>query len=103
MLAHCVFLNFRPEHDQSARMAVLEGLGELKDEVDGMLAYHFGPNLDFEKKSADYEEGFIVFFRDREAHLAYERHPRHVELGGQLVAMCEGGADGIMVYDIDCV
>ena len=102
MLAPCVFLNFSDLHDTDARMAVLKALGDLKDEVDGLLAYHYGPNLDFENKSPDHSEGFVVMFRDRAAHLAYETHPRHVELGGKLVDMCVGGADGIIVYDIEC-
>ncbi|MEM1428253.1 MAG: Dabb family protein [Pseudomonadota bacterium] len=102
MLAHCVFLDFAKEHDTEARMAVLRGLERLGDEVDGMLAFHYGPNRDFEHKTPAHTEGFIVMFRDRDAHLEYERHPKHVELGGQLVAMCNGGADGILVYDIAC-
>jgi hypothetical protein len=101
MLVHCVFLNFSDECAADERMAVLRALGELKDEVDGILGYSYGPNRDFEGKSPDHNEGFIVTFRDREAHLAYERHPRHVELGGRLVEMCVGGADGIVVYDLE--
>ena len=102
MLAHCVFLNFSASHDAAARLSVLRALGALSDEVNGMLAFHYGPNLDFEAKTPDHKDGFIVFFRDREAHLAYERHPKHVALGARLVEMCVGGADGILVYDIDC-
>ncbi|MDJ0820998.1 MAG: Dabb family protein [Paracoccaceae bacterium] len=102
MLAHCVFLNFAESHDTNSRMSVLSALGELVDEVDGMLSFHYGPNLDFEAKTPNHSDGFIVFFRDREAHLAYERHPKHVALGARLVSMCVGGAEGILVYDIDC-
>lgn len=101
MLAHCVFLRFSESWDTEARMEVLRALGELTDEIDGMLEFHYGPNLDFEGKTPDHREGFIVMFRDRDAHLAYERHPRHAELGARLVEMCVGGADGIMVYDLD--
>ena len=102
MLAHCVFLNFSDAYDAEERLAVLRGLGELVDQIDGMVGFHYGPNLDFENKTPNHKDGFIVMFRDREAHLKYEQHPRHVELGGQLVDMCVGGADGILVYDISC-
>ena len=102
MLAHCVFLKVSPSHDTSDTEEVLQALGQLKDEVDGILSYEYGPNRDFEAKTAEYTYGFVVTFRDREAHLAYERHPKHIALGARLVAMCDGGADGIAVYDIDC-
>ena len=32
---------------------------------------------------------------------AYAVHPRHQELGAQLCTLCEGGADGIVVYEIE--
>jgi len=101
MLLHCVFLRFADTHGPEARRAVLRALGEIRPEVDGMLDYRFGRNLDFEGKSPDHREGFVVTFRDRDAHLAYERHPRHAALGARLVDMCVGGADGIVVYDLE--
>ncbi|MEM9249026.1 MAG: Dabb family protein [Pseudomonadota bacterium] len=101
MLAHCVFCNFADAHSAEARLAVLRELGTLIEEIDGMISYHYGPNLDFEAKTPEHQEGFIVMFEDRAAHLRYEAHPRHVALGGQLVKMCVGGADGILVYDLD--
>ncbi len=100
MLKHCVFVKFRDDTDLKSRARVLAGFGELVDKVDGMLAYDFGPNLDFENKSQDYSDGFIVTFRDRAAHLEYENHPRHQELGKELVSMCKGGYAGILVFDL---
>ena len=44
----------------------------------GLLDFCFSANLNFENKSTDYGDGFIVTFKDRDAHLAYERHPHHV-------------------------
>ncbi len=102
MLLHCVFLQFSDGYGEAERTDVLRELSKLTDEVDGMLQFHYGRNLDFENKTPDHKDGFVVFFRDREAHLAYERHPQHVSLGGRLVEMCVGGADGIVVYDLAC-
>lgn len=101
MLLHCVFLKIRPETDHKAQAEVFAGLADLMEEVPGMLSFESGPNRDFEQKSQDYPSGFVIRFRDRDAHLRYERHPRHVELGGRLVSMCDGGADGILVFDIE--
>lgn len=101
MLKHCVFVTFKPEHTQAERDAVLAGFAAVADYVPGMLDYCYGPNLDYENKSAAYKDGFIVTFADREAHLAYENHPLHQELGARMVGMCEGGHDGILVFDLE--
>ena len=100
MLKHCVFVNLRDDVSPQDRDRVLKGFGELVTEVDGMLDYASGPNLDFESKSPNHRFGFIVTFRDRDAHLEYETHPLHIKLGQELVAMCNGGYEGIVVYDI---
>lgn len=100
MLKHCVFVNLKDGVDPADRDAVLSGFGALVGEIDGMLDYCWGPNLDFEAKSADYRWGFVVTFRDRATHLAYEQHPKHAELGAKLVAMCKGGHAGIIVFDL---
>ena len=101
MLKHCVFVSFRPEISEEDRQRVLSGFGELVDEVEGMLDYAHGPNLDFENKSSDYDSGFVITFRDRAAHLAYETHPTHIALGNELVSMCKGGHRGIIVFDLE--
>lgn len=101
MIIHCVFLHLDHPDREKDCLSVMAALGALKSEVDGMVNFASGPNRDFEHKTPDHTFGFVITFQDRAAHLAYERHPRHVELGGQLVAMCRGGADGILVYDIE--
>ena len=67
----------------------------------GLLDFCFSANLNFENKSTDYGDGFIVTFKDFDAHLAYERHPNHVTLGSKLVSMCVGGYEGIIVFDLE--
>ena len=101
MLKHCVFLNFKNDVPTGEKEAIMEGLASLVGVVDGMVAMSFGPNLDFEKKTPDFDYGFIVTFRDRNAHLAYETHEAHIEMGGRLVAACDGGVDGIVVFDVE--
>ena len=101
MLKHCVFLNFKNDVSDDEKEAIMAGLASLVGVVDGLIDMTFGPNLDFEKKSPDFDYGFIVTFRDRQAHLAYETHKTHVVMGGRLVAACHGGVDGIVVFDVD--
>ncbi|WP_147125334.1 Dabb family protein [Shimia ponticola] len=101
MILHCVFVNFRPDGDPDEQQAVLRGLGDLQPNIDGFEAYHFGPNLDFERKTKDHRDGFICTFRDRAALQAYSDNTAHKALGARLVAQCVGGADGILVYDLE--
>ena len=100
MLKHCVFLAVRPDAMAGLpeTMALLSG---LKAKVPGMVDFAHGPNRDYEGLSAGWSHGFVISFTDRDAHLAYERHPDHVAAGAALVAACKGGIAGIMVFDLE--
>ena len=101
MLHHIVLLDPANAEAADHLREACSILATLVDEVPGMMAFHHGPNRDFEGKSARYAYGFSATFTDREAHLAYERHPEHVRAGEILVANSCGGHDGIFVADLD--
>lgn len=101
MIKHCVFVNFRSEISSEARKDIFAKLSELVEEIDGMIDFAAGPNRDFEKKSQDFSDGLVASFADAAALATYADHPKHVELARALVAMCEGGMDGILVFDIE--
>lgn len=101
MILHCVFFSFRPDASEPARRAVLDGLSKLCVTLDGALAFETGPNRDFERKSQAYRDGFVIRFSDPAALQAYAGHPTHKQLGGQLCDLCEGGSDGIIVFDLE--
>ena len=79
----------------------MSGLKALCKSLPGCAGFQHGPNRDFEGKSPDHPYGFIAQFRNRDALASYAEDPDHKALGARLVAMCEGGADGIVVYDIE--
>ena len=101
MIKHCVFLNFKSETSESEQFDVFKGLSNLKNQIEGLVAFEYGNNLDFEQKSADYNSGFIASFENRQALLEYNEHPEHALLGSKLVSMCKGGHQGIIVFDIE--
>jgi hypothetical protein len=78
----------------------MNGLAGL--DLPGFASFTHGPNRDFEAKSPDHPYGFICTFADADALGTYAVHPDHQALGGRLVALC-GGADGIMVIDLEVV
>lgn len=101
MLKHCVFLSLHSKDEMAPIAEAMRLLEGLVGKVDGMVDFSSGSNRDFENKSPDYQYGFVATFSDREAHLAYERHPDHVKAGGMLVAACRGGHEGIFVVDLE--
>ncbi len=101
MILHCVFFTFRADASQQARLDVLQGLSDLCAGLDGALEFKHGPNRDFEGKSQAWRDGFVIRFANADALRAYAGHPVHRQLGGQLCGLCENGADGVIVFDLD--
>ncbi|NRB03773.1 MAG: Dabb family protein [Rhodobacteraceae bacterium] len=101
MIKHCVFAQINAETPQDEIDRVLSGFGTLVGEVEGMVDYFYGPNRDYENISPDYPYGFVATFQDRQALARYDEHPAHREFGAALVNMTVGGADGVVVFDID--
>lgn len=101
MLDHCVFCQILPETPRARVDDILTRLASLLGVVEGMQDFRAGPNRDYESKTGAYGIGFICTFRDRAAHLAYERHPVHQAAGADLVSICVGGYAGITVFDLD--
>lgn len=101
MILHCVFCNFKPDVSEDAQNAIFAELAEFSHTLSGVQAFDFGPNRDFEFKSQDYNSGFVIRFDNSAALEAYAIHPTHKELGGRLCDLCVGGADGIIVFDLE--
>ncbi len=101
MILHCVYCDFRASVKEVEKRNILVRLAQFSETLDGVVSFEFGPNKDFEQKSANYDWGFVIKFTDDKALENYAEHPEHKALGGELVALCEGGADGIVVFDLD--
>ena len=79
---------------------VFAALGALRGRVPGLVSFEAGPNLDLEKKSQGFSHGFVMRFESRAALEAYATHPAHLAASRELLAICDGGAAGVMVYDL---
>ena len=101
MILHAVFCNVLARVSTSERAEVFERLSKLSMSLDGVLSFEAGPNRDFEGKSPNYSDGFVICFTIRGALTRYAEHPEHLALGAKLCTICEGGADGIIVFDLD--
>ena len=101
MILHCVFCALRPDATPDAVARVMTALDGLRAVLPGMTGFRHGPNRDFEGKSPGHGYGFVVTLTDAAANAAYLAHPQHRAIAADLVALCAGGADGIVVYDLD--
>ena len=101
MIRHCVMLRLRDDHDRDALMDVIANLEKLTGQLENCSGFCAGPNRDYEGKSPSYPFGFTMDFASPEALSVYANDPRHEVLGSQLVSFCDGGSDGITVYDLE--
>lgn len=100
MVLHCVFCAFDASSTRQDQQAILDDLEQFSLTLPGVIGFEQGPNLDFEGKSPEYNAGFVIRFRDETALHSYAKHPQHKAIGARLCALCSGGADGIIVFDI---
>ncbi|QDZ09939.1 Dabb family protein [Devosia ginsengisoli] len=100
MIRHCVFVKFRSDVGADERAAIYAGLGALVGQIEGLLAFDFGPNSSPEGRSQGFNDGFIMDFADEAACDRYLPHPAHKAAGSRLVAALEGGRDGLIVFDL---
>lgn len=100
-VVHCVFCKIRADVSADALNTVMDALMALRTEIPGILSARHGVNIDLEKKSQGYTHGFLMQFSDRDALKAYHTHPAHKRAGSSLVEICEDGAEGIMVFDVE--
>jgi hypothetical protein len=100
MILHTVLLPLPPDHDAGEATSVMQALAALVGRIDGFTAFAHGPNIDAEGRTPGHPYGFVCTFADRAALDRYAADPRHLALGARLVALC-GGAEGILVSDID--
>ena len=101
MIRHCVFLRLAKGADRDELVVVIEGLRSLVAGLNGCANFAAGPNRDYEGKSPGYPFGFTFDAADAEVLATYAHHPTHKALGARLVALCDGGAAGITVYDLE--
>ncbi|MBU2866478.1 Dabb family protein [Pacificibacter marinus] len=100
MIIHSVYCAIQAKTSEEERDAVFAQLSALVPVCDGLLSFQVGPNIDLEHKSQKFTHGFVMTFEDQAALEAYAVHPAHKAAGGALVAICDGGGEGIMVFDL---
>lgn len=102
MIRHFVHLRFRDDVPQADKLALYDRLAGLGDHLDGILDFQHRANVSVETALVrGFRDMFWIDLRDAAARDAYLVDPVHQEIGGEIVARLEGGAEGVFVCDIE--
>lgn len=100
MIRHIVLLRFRPDVSEEVRARLMHDLSALRGRMPGIRRFTPYRNASTEERVMHgFLDGFVIDFDDVAARDAYVPHPLHRAVGERLVAACEGGPDGIVVFD----
>jgi len=102
VIRHLVFLNYAEDVTQSTKDALMRDLEALREEIDGVMAFHARPNLSPETPLVHgLTEMFWIDFRDAEARDAYLANETHKAIGARIMDSLDGGPNGIFVCDVE--
>ncbi|MCO5731042.1 Dabb family protein [Rhizobium sp. SSA_523] len=101
MILHCVFLRLKASLPATEKQSIYEDLARLQTVIPGIVSIKTGPNVSPEGLSGGFREGFVVTFEDATARDTYLAHPDHTSVGDRIVAACDGGLAGLLVFDLE--
>lgn len=101
MILHCVFLRLKASLPAADKQSIFEDLAKLQAVIPGIVSIKTGPNVSPEGLSGGFRDGFAVTFEDAAARDAYLAHPDHMAVGDRIVAACDGGLAGLLVFDLE--
>lgn len=99
MIVHMVILKIRKSVAQKEIERVFAAIGALQAEIPGILSYSWGAYSSPEGMQRGHTHGFCMTFTDAQARDAYLPHPLHEEVKTAVLAILEGGIDGVLAFD----
>lgn len=100
MIMHCVFIRFKSAIATAEKQAIYEAITALKDVIPGIMDVRCGQNVSSEGLNGGFMDGFIVMLDSMEARDEYLANPQHIDVGQRLMGLVDGGAAGLMVFDM---
>ena len=101
MITHLVLLKVRSDVSADRTRAVFEAIGGLRAKIDGITGYSWGPYSSPEGLNRGFTHGFSMTFTDAAARDAYLPHPEHELVKEQVLAILDGGLDGVLAFDYE--
>ncbi|MBL0375171.1 Dabb family protein [Rhizobium sp. KVB221] len=101
MIRHFVLLRFRDDVSEAAKTSFYRELDALKGHINGIEAFHAGPNVSVETNMIrGFKDAFWFDFTDEAVRDIYLADAAHQAVGAKIVAQTVGGADGVIVVDM---
>jgi len=101
MIHHLVLLKIRrgvPKKEIDTLFALLAG---MKKFVPGLESFAGGPYSSSEGLNKGYTHGFAMTFDDATARDEYLVHPEHEKIKERVLAVLDGGIDGVVAFDFE--
>ncbi len=98
---HVVLLKFKKETSPEKIKDILHGVGNLRNQIQGILDFSAGPYASPEGLHRGYTHGFVMTFRDAAARDMYLPDPAHRGVVEMLLPELEGGVSGVLAFDYE--
>lgn len=99
MITHAVLLRVKKTTPKSEIDRVFQSLAGLKGKIPGLLTFSGGPYSSPEGMNKGFTHGFVMTFTDPAARDVYLPHPEHEKVKKLVLAILEGGLDGVVAFD----
>jgi hypothetical protein len=99
MVTHMVLLRIRKDVPQTKVDEVLGELAGLRGKVPGIVGFSCGKYSSPEGLHRGFTHGFCMTFADAAARDAYLPHPEHEKVKQSVLAVLDGGLDGVIAFD----
>jgi len=99
MIHHMVLFKVRRDVAEADVRRVFERLATLRGSIPGVLSFAGGPYSSPEGLQRGFTHGFCMTFESAKARDAYLPHPAHEEVKDAVLAILDGGLDGVLAFD----
>jgi len=101
MITHIVLLKIKKRAKPAQIRAMFTALAGLQKKIPGILSFEHGPYSSPEGFNKGYTHGFVMTFKNAKARDAYLPHPEHEKVKAKVLALLEGGLDGVVAFDFE--
>lgn len=99
MITHVVLLRIRKAASKTEIERVFAELAALRTRIPGLLSFSGGAYSSPEGLHKGFTHGFVMTFADAAARDAYLPHPEHEKVKKLVLAVLDGGLDGVVAFD----
>jgi len=102
MIRHFVLLRFRDDVSEETKDSIYGDLDALRGHIQGIRHFQAGPNISVEYDLIrGFKDAFWFDFENAAVRDAYLVDAAHQAAGARIVAHTSGGADGVVVVDME--